>query len=173
MTSFLNDVVLLLSVALIGIIIGLILFKYSKRLWPTISYTINFYFIGVGIFFAFKTLLALLATLQLAVAAPPLVKLAWDDPGEAENAIIAGYKIFLGPESGVYSRTVPIAGIDTKATVEDLVVGETYFSVVKAIGKNGLESGPSNEITFTISPTPGAPSGLRVDVTVTVTVTSP
>jgi hypothetical protein len=120
-----------------------------------------------------KALLILLLSGLMAVAAPPLVKLAWDDPGPAENALIANYKVYLGPEAGVYSRAVPIAGTDTKATVEDLVVGETYFAVVKAIGKNGLESGPSNEITFTISPTPSAPNGLRVDVTVTVTVTSP
>lgn len=117
------------------------------------------------------TIICILASALLAVGAPPLVRIAWDDPGPEETALISSYIGHIGVESGVYTKEIPIGKPDGfKSTVEDLEVGKTYFLALTAVGKNGLESGYSNEISFTISPTPQAPTGLRIDVTVTVTI---
>lgn len=50
--NFSQAITLLVSVSLIGIIIGLLLFRYALKLWPLMTYSINCYFLAVGIFFA-------------------------------------------------------------------------------------------------------------------------
>lgn len=112
----------------------------------------------------------LIAFAAVATAAPPIVHLAWDDPGPEESETLAGYRVYLGTASGEYTQIVDIPEVEFKAKLEDLIVGQTYFCAVTAYNKFGLESDYSNEISFDVIPKPGSPAGLRIDVTVQVTV---
>jgi len=53
--DFFQSLSLLTAVSLLGIILGLILFKYAKKLWPILIFSVDCYFIVIGIFFAVKT----------------------------------------------------------------------------------------------------------------------
>ena len=80
---------------------------------------------------------------SLLFAAPPMVKVAWDDPGPEERAIISHYRLHLGTVSGDYGakKDLPSSSNGSFAGVyEDLVIGTTYFAAVTAVGTNGLES---------------------------------
>jgi Fibronectin type III domain len=81
------------------------------------------------------------------------VTLAWD-PSVGPD--ITGYRLYLGTASGVYIQTSDV-GINTSTMVSNLTVGQTYYFVVTAYTSSGLESPPSNEVSFTptSSPTPG------------------
>ena len=79
-----------------------------------------------------------------------IVKLRWDSSDEPD---IAGYRVHYGPESGVYTEIIDV-GFETRAQLNDLPVGGTYFSAVTAYNTYGLESDYSNEITFTVLPPP-------------------
>jgi len=77
------------------------------------------------------------------VQAAQSVTLAWNpDPG------VAGYHLHYGTASGVYNQTTDV-GNTTTATVPNLTPGLTYFFVVTAFNTAGLESLPSNEVSFT------------------------
>ena len=81
------------------------------------------------------------------------VTLAWDP---SLSAGITGYRLYLGTTSGVYIQTSDV-GIMTSTMVSNLIIGKTYYFVVTAYESSGLESPPSNEVSFTptASPTPG------------------
>jgi fibronectin type 3 domain-containing protein len=70
------------------------------------------------------------------------VVLAWDPNTEAT---LAGYKVYVGTASGVYSRTINVGNVTT-STVINLTPGSVYYFVVTAYDVNGLESGWSNEV---------------------------
>ena len=80
---------------------------------------------------------------------PSSVTLAWDkspDPG------VKGYDLHCGLTSGRnYSRFVNVGNVTTY-TLSDLKPGQTYYCVVTAYNAAGKESPPSNEISFTVSP---------------------
>jgi len=83
--------------------------------------------------------------------------LAWD-PSSSPN--IAGYRLYSGTTSGVYSQTTEIGSV-TSALVSNLVTGKTYFFVVTAYNTIGIESLPSNEVPYLVPsssplPTPTA-----------------
>jgi len=75
--------------------------------------------------------------------------LAWD-PSSSPN--ITGYTIRYGTTSGSYPSTLS-AGTALSATVANLTVGTRYYFVVTARNASGLESDPSNEISYTPSST--------------------
>ncbi len=77
------------------------------------------------------------------------VSLAWD-PDTDSN--VTGYLIYYGTSSGNYTQPVS-AGLSSTGTLSNLSPGTIYFSVVTACYGNGLQSPPSNEISFT-APTP-------------------
>lgn len=81
------------------------------------------------------------------------VTLAWDPDLSAD---ITGYRLYVGTSSGVYIQTSDL-GITTSTMVSNLIVGTTYYFVVTAYNSVGLESPPSNEVSFTptSTPTPG------------------
>jgi Fibronectin type III domain len=84
-----------------------------------------------------------------------LVTLAWD-PSLSPN--IAGYRLRSGTTSGVYTQTIEV-GNTTSALLSNLVTGKTYFFMVTAYNTQGVESGPSNEVSYpapTSSATPTA-----------------
>jgi len=75
------------------------------------------------------------------------VTLAWN-PNSASG--IAGYRVHYGTSSGNYTQTSDV-GNATTATVANLTSGKTYFFAVTDYNGGGIESSPSNEVTFTAS----------------------
>ena len=121
-----------------------------------------------------KTFLAiLLFCSQLALAqAPPAgsqlrsVHLAWDANPEPD---IKGYRLHWGTETGAYPITVDV-GNTTTGTLEVPATAGLYYAVVTAYNTAGLESLPSNEVSFSVVG-PSRPTGvkmIRVSVTVEV-----
>src|SRR5215207_8900081 len=96
-------------------------------------------------------LLFLLLPLQRMQAAS--ANLEWDPNTESD---LAGYRIYYGNTSGVYGATLDV-GNTTRATVENLVVGQSYYFVATAYNTAGLESTPSNEVSFNASGSPNQP----------------
>ena len=91
------------------------------------------------LFFAFVLVLPAMAyALQ--------VTLKWDDNSESD---IAGYKVFLRQESGIYNYFHPTwEGIETTCTVSDLGENTRYYFVVRTYNTSGQQSGNSNEVTY-------------------------
>jgi hypothetical protein len=61
---------------------------------------------------------------------------------------LVGYKVYLGTESGVYTRTIPVGNL-TSYTVDSLTIGTTYFFAVTSYNSAG-ESATSNEVSKSI-----------------------
>ena len=80
-----------------------------------------------------------------------VVTLAWD-LSSAPN--IAGYRLHSGTTSGVYGQTSEL-GNATSTLVSNLVTGKTYFFVVTAYNTMGVESAPSDEVSYLAPPTTG------------------
>ena len=95
--------------------------------------------------------LSFLAVLWTALLGIPsqsaALTLAWDqDPQQ----LVQGYRVHYGTTSGVYSTTVD-TGDETVVQIADLLPNTTYYFVVTAYNAAGLESAPSNEVSFTTS----------------------
>ena len=73
--------------------------------------------------------------------------LAWNANTETN---IAGYRLLYGTSSGNYTTTVDV-GNTTTATPSNLTNGQAYYAVVTAYNTSGLQSLPSNEVSFTAS----------------------
>ena len=93
-------------------------------------------------------------------AAAESVTLEWDANSEAD---LAGYKLHYGIASGAYTETV-VAGNTTTATAANLNPGTTYYYVVTAYNTEGLESLPSNEVTYTTGTINRAPTAASQSV---------
>jgi hypothetical protein len=65
------------------------------------------------------------------------------------NSDVAGYVVYYGPSSGVYTYRV-VAGTNTTATIENLNAGQTNFFVVRAFSNGGAQSLPSNEVSYIV-----------------------
>jgi sulfur relay (sulfurtransferase) complex TusBCD TusD component (DsrE family) len=74
------------------------------------------------------------------------ITLAWN-PG-AGNAI-AGYRLHDGVASRTYTNVIA-TGNATSNTISGLAGGATYYFAVTAVGTNGLESGYSAEVSYTV-----------------------
>jgi hypothetical protein len=92
----------------------------------------------------------LVASLSSGTAAQSAT-LAWDRNSETN---IAKYKLYYGTQSGSPSQSLDVGNV-TSATVPNLNDGTTYFFTVTAINTAGLESQPSNEVSYT-TPNPAA-----------------
>jgi hypothetical protein len=81
------------------------------------------------------------------------ISLAWDPSPEPE---IACYLLYVGTNSGIYSRTNVYAGTQTFATVSNMTPETVYFFSVTAFASNGMQSDSSSELVYTnaIAPTP-------------------
>lgn len=90
--------------------------------------------------------LAGLTALQPSALADQTVTLAWDPSPDPD---IAGYNVYYGPGRGTYTNHVSVGNV-TKATISGLLEGATYFFVVTSYNTSGLESDPSNEISYTV-----------------------
>jgi hypothetical protein len=74
------------------------------------------------------------------------VTLTWDPNSESD---LAGYKIYSGVQSGNYSRNVDVGNV-TNYTLNSLDLGMTYYVAATAYNTQGLESGFSNEVVYTV-----------------------
>jgi hypothetical protein len=96
------------------------------------------------------TCLALAAVLSLLIGTAPAFGadaiLSWD-----ANTELAGYTVYYGTISGVYSVIVPV-GLVTTYTVTGLNPG-TYYFAVTAENTSGVSSGYSNQVSKTIADT--------------------
>src|SRR5258706_15298527 len=81
-----------------------------------------------------------------AAIADQSVTLAWD-PSPDTNVI--SYNVYYGPGTGNYTNLLSL-GNTTNATVTGLLEGGTYFFVATAVDAIGLESDPSNEISYSV-----------------------
>lgn len=72
--------------------------------------------------------------------------LSWD-PSTSTN--VAGYKVYMGTASGVYSSSFTL-GSTTTYTVSNLGVRSTYYFAVTAYNDSGIESSTSNEVSKSI-----------------------
>jgi hypothetical protein len=73
------------------------------------------------------------------------VTLAWDlnpEPG------LAGYTIYLGISSGIYSTVTNVAAT-TSAVLPDLTDSTSYYCAIRAVNTSGVTSELSPEISFT------------------------
>jgi hypothetical protein len=92
------------------------------------------------------------------------VKVRWDPPLVGETNL-SGYKIYYGTNTGIYTTAVPVntngyAG----TTVSNLVAGTnvTFYLMVTATNLAGLESLPSNEVTFVPPVPPAVPRNFKL-----------
>jgi len=89
---------------------------------------------------------ALMLIFQLPVRAGQSVTLTWN-PGAAAD--VAGYKIYSGTASHIYSNVLPV-GNTTNATLAGLVAGTTYYFAATTLDGAGNESSFSNETSYTV-----------------------
>lgn len=75
-----------------------------------------------------------------------IAKLLWDPHSEPD---LAGYKVYVGTNPGVYGAPVNIGNI-TEFEVTNLSRGKTYYFAVTAYDTSGMESGFSNEVSKTV-----------------------
>ena len=78
----------------------------------------------------------------------PDVSLVWDP---SPDATVVGYRLHSGTASGIYTEHLDV-GAQTSTAVTGLVRGDTYYFAVTAYTADGIESDPSNEISFTLPP---------------------
>ena len=71
------------------------------------------------------------------------VRLVWDPNPEPDDYILQ-----YGTRTGKPTRSLEV-GKKTTAAVSDLEDGTTYYFVVVARNSRGVESPPSNEVSFT------------------------
>ncbi len=74
---------------------------------------------------------------------------SWDANSESD---LSGYKIYYGTSSGSYDDALDV-GNKTSFSINNLVVGTTYFFVVTAYDFSGNESGFSDQVDFKITST--------------------
>jgi VCBS repeat-containing protein len=83
------------------------------------------------------------------------VTLAWSPNSEPD---LAGYKLYYGTESGIYSQTNDVGNV-TEYTVTGLDAGRSYFFALSAYDTEGLESVPSSEVVLDVT-APTVPTDL-------------
>ena len=71
--------------------------------------------------------------------------LSWNPNSEAD---LAGYRLYYGTASGTYTKQINVGKEKTSAAVENLLDETRYFFAVTAYNDRGLESRPSNEISY-------------------------
>lgn len=80
------------------------------------------------------------------------VTLEWDP---VTDAGLSGYILYWGTTSGIHNQSQNVSK-QTSGTVSNLTEGITYYFVVTAYNSYGLESEPSNEVSWT--PKAGPPT---------------
>ena len=86
------------------------------------------------------------------------VSLLWNANPESD---LAGYKLHWGITSGSATQHIDVGNFTT-GTITELETGVRYFIAVTAYNTSRLESGPSNEVSYTPPLIPQATSKLTV-----------
>lgn len=100
---------------------------------------------------------------------------AWDPTLEAD---LAGYRLYVRPAMGRYPTT-PAADLTAPITSVSCAAAGVhqsgdYAAQLTAYDAVGNESAPSLEVAFALDATPpGVPTGVRITISTTVTVTVP
>jgi hypothetical protein len=79
------------------------------------------------------------------------ITLGWNPPRNADGTLfagVAGYKLYYGPSSGTYTKSVNVGAVTTY-TVSGLSAGTYYFSVTD-YDFSGSESIFADEVSVTI-----------------------
>ena len=97
-----------------------------------------------------------------AVAATQSVTVIWNANSEPD---VAGYRLFYGTESRVYTGQVDAPG--PTAVVSNLTEGETYYFAAIAYNSAGFESQLSAEISYTPGGQPGGLANVSTRARVT------
>ena len=97
-------------------------------------------FLRVAVFTGF------ILSLPVQTLADQSVTLAWD-PSPDPNVV--GYNIYSGTTSSNLALNVSVGNV-TIATIPGFQEGMTYFFFITAVNSAGLESLPSNEVSYTI-----------------------
>lgn len=95
------------------------------------------------------------------------VKVRWDAPTALEATNLSGYKIYYGTNTGVYTSWMPVnTNGYSGTTVSNLVAGTnvTFYLMVTATNLTGLESLPSNEVSFVPPVPPAVPRNFKLTV---------
>ena len=92
------------------------------------------------------------------VAPIACVQLEWI---ASSSTNVTNYRIYWGVSSGNYSNQLEVGNV-TNAIVPGLVYGATYYFAATAIDVLGLESGFSNETTWTTPENAPAPQNLKL-----------
>jgi hypothetical protein len=100
--------------------------------------------------------LTLFAASGPSLKAAQSVTLEWDRSADA----VAGYRVHYGEASKAYSTRRDV-GKETRAVINGLKEGATYYFAVSAYSSAGLESQFSNELRYTVpvSPDSASPDG--------------
>lgn len=85
------------------------------------------------------------------------VVLSWNT---SPDPTVAGYHLYYGTASGNYTHNLVLGDV-TSTTITGLLGGVTYYFALTAYNTSGVESGFSNEISFT----PGGPTMQLLAVT--------
>lgn len=88
------------------------------------------------------------------------VTLAWDPNPEPD---IDHYTLKWGFVPSAQDHAINVGKATTWTVTEPWSVGMTIYFVVTATNASALESGPSNEVSFTVNPwNPNAPGHLKI-----------
>ena len=97
------------------------------------------------------------------------INLAWDI---SPSLSVGSYILRRGSRSGTYLEQMTIQGrLTSTATWSNAVLGVTNFFMLTAVGTNGIESDPSNEVGAVVESRPQAPN-LRTAVPVSAMIES-
>jgi fibronectin type III domain protein len=79
------------------------------------------------------------------------ITLAWnaDVPTSDPVTNTVGYKLYIGLASGIYTQSTSL-GNTTEVILSNLISGTTYYYVVTAYNSAGVESSPSNEVSYSV-----------------------
>lgn len=90
--------------------------------------------------------IGIIASIPLPASAVQNVTLTWN-PSTSPNVV--GYDIYYGPACGTYTNKISVGNVSS-AIVAGLPDGACNYFVVTARATTGLESLPSNEVSFNI-----------------------
>lgn len=76
------------------------------------------------------------------------VRFAWDANSEAD---LAGYRLYMGTQSRVYSSAIP-TGLTSTYQLTGLAAGATYYFALTAVNTAGLESDSTPELVYVVPP---------------------
>jgi hypothetical protein len=103
----------------------------------------------------------MMKTLVTAMISAVMVTLQWD-ANSVEDAV-DHYTLKWGFVSQAEDHEINVGTATTHSVSEPWSVGMTVYGVVTATNISNLESGPSNEVSFTVNPwNPNAPGHLKI-----------